>query len=75
MATLFYTVFEGAAEVACGDPIQEGAVTIGGTSLDSSPISGTKRVRRRVRVFCDAKVASAAAVAEDKIARFRAIAG
>lgn len=54
MATLYFTVFEGAREVATGDPIQEGAVDIAGTSTQSDPITGTGRVRRRVRVCPDA---------------------
>ena len=54
MATLQYTVFEGAGEVALGDPIQEGVVTITGTAAASAAISGSDRIRRRVRVAVDA---------------------
>ena len=54
MATLFFAVFEGAAEVATGDPIQEGVVSIGGASAPSAVIVGSGRKRRRVRLFADA---------------------
>lgn len=53
MASLFYTVFEGAAEVALGEVLQEGAVTIGAGSLTSAAITGSGRKRRRVRIMCD----------------------
>ena len=53
MATLYYCVFQGAREVANGDPIQEGSVAISGTSAQSEVIEGSDRVRRRVRVFTD----------------------
>lgn len=53
MATLFFAVFSGAAEVAMGDPIQEDSVAIGGASTVSSAITGTGRKRRRVRIFAD----------------------
>lgn len=55
MATLFICVFEGAAEVAMGDPIQEIIVTIGAVSAQSAEISGSSRRRRRARVLADAK--------------------
>ncbi len=54
MATLFFTVFSGAVEVAVGDPIQEGSVAIGGTSAASAALTGTGKKRRRVRLFADA---------------------
>ncbi len=54
MATLFFCVFSGAVEVAAGDPIQEGIVTIGGASAQSVAIVGTGRKRQRVRVLADA---------------------
>jgi len=54
MATLFVCVFEGAAEVATGDPIQEITVNIGVASVQSASIIGTGRRRRRVRLFADA---------------------
>ena len=53
MATLYFAVFESAAEVALGEPIQEGTVAIGATSAQSSAISGSGSKRKRVRVFCD----------------------
>lgn len=53
MATLFFAVFSGAAEVASGDPIQEDKITIGAGSLQSVAISGTGRKRRRVRILAD----------------------
>ena len=53
MATLFFRVFEGAAEVATGDPIQEGTVTIAGTANESAAITGENRKRQRVRLFAD----------------------
>ena len=53
MATLFFTVFSGAVEVAAGDPIQEGKVDIAAGSTPSVAIIGTGRKRRRVRVFAD----------------------
>lgn len=54
MATLFIGVFEGSAEVAKGDPIQEITVAIGATSAQSAVISGSDRKRRTVRLFADA---------------------
>jgi len=53
MATLFFTVFLGAVEVAAGDPVQENVVTIGVGSLQSAVITGADRKRQRVRVFAD----------------------
>ena len=53
MATLFFTVFAGAAEVAMGDPIQEDSVAIGGSSTASAVLAGTGKKRRRVRLFAD----------------------
>ena len=54
MATLFFTVFSGAAEVASGDPIQEDSIAIGGSSAAGAGINGTGKKRRRVRLFADA---------------------
>ena len=54
MATLFFRVWESAAEVALGDPIQEDVITIGSGSLQSAAIIGSGRKRRRVRLFADA---------------------
>ena len=53
MATLFFTVFSGAVEVAAGDPIQEGKVDIAAGSTQSVALTGTGRKRHRVRVFAD----------------------
>ncbi len=53
MATLFFTVFSGAAEVAAGDPIQEDKVDIAVGSTQSVAITGTGRKRHRVRIFAD----------------------
>ena len=54
MALMQLTVWQSASEVALGDVIQEETVPISGTSTPSSAIDGTNRVRRRVRIFCDA---------------------
>lgn len=51
--TLFFCVFEGANEVALGDPIQEDTVDFSGGEAKSSVILGDKRKRRRVRVMAD----------------------
>ena len=53
MPTLQFTVFEGANEVALGDPIQEGTIAISGTSAQGAVITGSHRRRRRVRIMCD----------------------
>ena len=53
MATLFFTVFSGAVEVAAGDPIQENKVTIGAGSTQSVVLVGTGRKRHRVRLLAD----------------------
>lgn len=55
MATLQYTVFSSANEVAHGDPVQEGAITIGGASTQGSALSsdGDSRKRMRVRIAVD----------------------
>ncbi len=53
MATLFFAVFSGAAEVAAGDPIQEAVVDIGAASAQSSAITGSGRKPLRVRIFAD----------------------
>ena len=49
---VYMTVWESASEVALGDPIQYTSAVIGGTN--SSPISGSGRKRRRVRLYADA---------------------
>ncbi len=54
MATLWIHVFEAAAEVALGDPIQELSVTIGASSTSAgSAITGSNRLRRRCRLMAD----------------------
>lgn len=53
MATLQFTVFETAAEVALGDPIQENIITISGTSAQGAVIAAEDGKRRRVRVAVD----------------------
>lgn len=54
MATLYFAVFADAKETAKGPALQFGAVTIGGTSTQSSAIVGSERAVRRVRLFADA---------------------
>ncbi len=53
MATLFFAVFEGAVEVASGDPVQEDVILITAGSLQSAVIVGTGRKRQRVRILAD----------------------
>lgn len=53
MSTLFITVWDVAAEVAQGDPIQEMTITISGTSAQSTAITADSRRRKRVRLFTD----------------------
>lgn len=55
MATLFYAVWNTAAEVANGPVLQEGTVTIGGSSEATATVidpTGSNR-GRRVRLFAD----------------------
>ena len=54
MTTLYFCVWDSAAAVANGDPIQEGTVDISTGSKKSDVIVGDNRKRRRVRIFCDA---------------------
>ena len=54
MATLFFTVWEDAEEVALGQPLQENVITIGSGSLQGAVIVGTGNKRRRVRIYVDA---------------------
>ena len=49
MATLQFTVYNSAAEVALGDPIQEGVVTIGASSAQSAACA---HLLRR-QILCD----------------------
>ncbi len=54
MATLFAGVWNGAAETLVGEPIQEFAVTITGTSAQTVALtSHSNEVLRQVRVFSD----------------------
>jgi len=55
MATLQYTVWRSAAEVANGPVVAEGAVTIAGTSTASAAVmdAGGGNNSRRVRLFAD----------------------
>lgn len=53
MATLFFAVFADAKETAKGPVLQEGTVTISGTSAQSAVITGSNRAIRRVRLFAD----------------------
>jgi len=53
MANMYFCVFETAAEVALGDPLQESAFSFTGTSAQSAAITGTGGKRRRVRVWAD----------------------
>jgi len=53
MATLFYAVYEAAEQTALDVPLQEGKVTIGGTSLQSAVFTSDGRKRRTVRLFAD----------------------
>lgn len=54
MASVQFTVFEVAAEVAQGQPLQEGVITIGAASVQGAVITADGRRRRRVRVFSEA---------------------
>lgn len=53
MPTLYFCVFEAAAETASGDPVQEDTVTISGVSAASAPVAGANRMRKRVRLLAD----------------------
>ena len=53
MATFFFRVYETAAEVAHGDPLQENVVAVGVSQQQSAPIAGDKKRQRRVRIFAD----------------------
>lgn len=54
MPTLYVTVWEVAAEVALGDPLQEFQVNIAATTTQSTEtIVGSDRRKRRIRVFPD----------------------
>jgi len=52
MSSVYMTVWESAAEVALGDPLQFTSATIGGSN--SGAISGDGRKRRRVRLYSEA---------------------
>ena len=53
MASLYFCVWEGAGEVACGDPIQEGVIDFTAGEAKSSAIAGQTRARKRVRLWSD----------------------
>lgn len=54
MATLFFGVWQDARETLIGEPIQEVAVTISGTSAQSAAIiGGVNKAWRRVRIYAD----------------------
>ncbi len=52
MAAVYMTVWDSAAEVACGDPVQFTSATIGGA--DSAAVSGSGKKRKRVRLYAEA---------------------
>ena len=54
MATLFFTVWRTAEEVALGDPLQESTIDIAATTTQGVVITGDNRQRNRVRVMADA---------------------
>jgi len=53
MATMQFTVWVDAKEVALGEVAQEDTVAIGATSAQSAAITGSNKAHRRVRVICD----------------------
>ena len=54
VATLYIGVWGGAGLALVGEPLQEMAVTISGTSAQSVPVSGPSRpTQRQVRLFTD----------------------
>lgn len=53
MATLFFAVWDNANQTLLGKPLQEDSVAIGGGSLQSAVIAGSKKEIRRVRLFAD----------------------
>lgn len=53
MSNVYGTVFEGAETVHLGDPIQYLTAVIGGTNSDA--VTGSNKLRRRVRLFAEAK--------------------
>ena len=55
MATLFIGVWGDASQTLIGEPVEEIAVTITGTSAQSDALSqGNNKVMRRVRLYADA---------------------
>ncbi len=54
MATLQFTVFDGAGAVANSDPHQENIITIGGTTAQGAVIEGNGTYRQVVRIAVDA---------------------
>jgi len=55
MATLFYEVYEAAAEVGLGHPVDEGQIAIGSTSTQSAAIPTTGEGTKRVALLPDAE--------------------
>ena len=53
MSNVYGTVFEGAETVPLGDPIQYLTAVIGSTNSDA--VTGNNKLRRRVRLFSEAK--------------------
>ena len=53
MANLQISVFSDAREVAFGVPLQEEIIVIGGTSLQSSVLTGS-RTTHRIRIYAEA---------------------
>lgn len=53
MSNVYGTVWEGAETVALGDPIQYLTAVIGGTN--SAAVTGNNKLRRRVRLYAEAK--------------------
>jgi len=53
MATLFFAVFEDAAQTALDIPLQEDVIAIGVGSLQSATIVGSGKKKRTVRLFAD----------------------
>lgn len=50
---LYIAIWDDAAEVALGNPTQEMAVAIGGTSTQSAAVTGPENRHKRMRLFAD----------------------
>jgi hypothetical protein len=53
MASLFITVWDDAAEVALGVPLQQMVVAIGATSVQSAVVAGIGNAHKRMRLLAD----------------------